>query len=90
MLNLTRNTHQANAGVGENGLVEQFRWYKHAIDLLFGKNAGYAFSDWIDKQLPLSVWEMAYRRRKPYTDLIFHSDRGVQYAARAYQEWLEE
>ena len=32
---------------------------------------------------------MAYRRRKPSADLIFHSDRGVQYAARAYRERLE-
>ena len=32
---------------------------------------------------------MAYRRRKPSAGLIFHSDRGVQYAARAYRERLE-
>lgn len=28
-------------------------------------------------------------RRKPSAGLIFHSDRGVQYAARAYRERLE-
>ena len=33
---------------------------------------------------------MVYRRRKPARSLIFHSDRGVQYAAaRAYRERLE-
>lgn len=31
---------------------------------------------------------MAYRRRKPAEGLIFHSDRGVQYAAAAYREKL--
>ena len=32
---------------------------------------------------------MACRRRKPPKGLIFHSDRGVQYAAKAYRERLE-
>ena len=32
---------------------------------------------------------MAYRRRRPPKGLIFHSDRGVPYAARAYRERLE-
>ncbi len=32
---------------------------------------------------------MAYRRRGPGKGLIFHSGRGVQYAARAYRERLE-
>lgn len=32
---------------------------------------------------------MAYRCRKPGKGLIFHSDRGAQYASIAYQERLE-
>ena len=32
---------------------------------------------------------MAYRRRRPTKGVIFHSDRGVQYAAGAYRERLE-
>lgn len=32
---------------------------------------------------------MAVRRQKPGQGLIFHSDRGVQYAARAFRERLE-
>ena len=31
---------------------------------------------------------MAVRRRKPLPGLIFHSDRGVQYAAYAYRQRL--
>ena len=46
---------------------------------------GYAFSKRIDTQLTLAALDMAYRRRKPAKGLIFHSDRGVQYAPRAYQ-----
>ncbi len=50
---------------------------------------GYASSDRIDTQLTLAAPDMAYHRRKPSKGIIFHSDRGVQYAARAYQERLE-
>ena len=58
-------------------------------DLCTRKIVGYAFSDRIDIQLTLAALDMAYRRRKPARGLIFHSDRGVQYAARAYRERLE-
>ena len=66
-------------------------WLYLAIvkDLCLKKIVGYAFSDRIDTQLTLAALDMAYRRRKPPKGLIFHSDRGVQYAAKAYQERLE-
>ncbi len=50
---------------------------------------GYAFSDRIDTQLMLAALDIAYCRRKPPKGLIFHSDRGVQYTAKAYRERLE-
>ena len=49
---------------------------------------GYAFSDRIDTQLTLAALDMAHCRRKPPKGLISHSDRGVQYAAKAYRERL--
>ena len=58
-------------------------------DLCTRKIVGYAFSDRIDTRLTLAALDMAYRRRKPAQGLIFHSDRGVQYAAQAYRERLE-
>ena len=66
-------------------------WLYLAIvkDLCTRKIVGYAFSDRIDTRLTLAALDMAYRRRKPARGLIFHSDRGVQYAARAYRERLE-
>jgi len=66
-------------------------WLYLAIvkDLCTRKIVGYAFSDRIDTQLTLEAIDMAYRRRKPNTGMIFHSDRGVQYAAKAYRERLE-
>ncbi len=66
-------------------------WLYLAIvkDLCTKKIVGYAFSDRINTQLTLAALDMAYRRRKPQKGLIFHSDRGVQYAAKAYRERLE-
>ena len=57
-------------------------WLYLAIvkDLCTRKIVGYAFSDKIDTRLTLAALDMAYRRRKPAQGLIFHSDRGVQYA----------
>lgn len=57
-------------------------------DLCSRKIVGYAFSDRIDTQLTLTALDMAFRRRKPPVGLIFHSDRGVQYAAGAYRARL--
>lgn len=67
-------------------------WLYLAIikDLCSRKIVGYAFSHRIDTQLTLAALEMAYLRRKPARGLIFHSDRGAQYAAKAYRERLEE
>lgn len=65
-------------------------WLYLAIvkDLCTRKIVGYAFSHRIDTHLTLDALNMAVRREKPMPGLIFHSDRGVQYAANAYRERL--
>ena len=57
-------------------------------DLCLKKIVGYAFSSRIDSNLTVAALEMAVRRQKPQSDLIFHSDRGVQYASCQYRESL--
>ena len=52
-------------------------------DLCTKKMLGYAFSERIDTKLALAALNMAIRREKPQPGLIFHSDRGVQYASSA-------
>ena len=51
---------------------------------------GYACSNRIDTALTLTALRMAVRRERPAPGLMFHSDRGVQYAAVAYREELEK
>ena len=67
-------------------------WLYRAIvqDLCTKQIVGYAFSDRIDTGLTLAALEIAVRRRQPDLGLIFHSDRGVQYAACAYQQRLTD
>lgn len=66
-------------------------WLYLAIvkDLCSKKVVGYACGHRIDTQLTLDALNMAVRRQKPKEGLIFHSDRGVQYASRAYRAALE-
>ena len=65
-------------------------WLYLAIvkDLCLRKIVGYAFGNRIDTHLTLSALGMAVRRQKPKPGLIFHSDRGVQYASDAYRRAL--
>ena len=59
-------------------------------DLCTKQSVGYAFSDRIDTNLTLAALDMAVRRHRPSKGLIFHSDRGVQYAARAFRQHLTD
>lgn len=66
-------------------------WLYLAIvkDFCTRKVVGYAFSHRIDTALTLSALDMAVRRERPDKGLIFHSGRGVQYAAMKYHQRLQ-
>lgn len=57
-------------------------------DLCSKKVVGYAFSCRIDAALACSAMRMAIHRQKPVKNLIFHSDRGSQYASYTYRNLL--
>lgn len=65
-------------------------WLYLAIvkDLCTRKIVGYAFSSRVDTALASSALNMAVRRERPPKGLIFHSDRGIQYASHTYREQL--
>lgn len=58
-------------------------------DLCTKRIVGYAFSNHIDRQLTLSALDMAVYRERPAKGLIFHSDRGSQYASFDYRDRLK-
>lgn len=49
---------------------------------------GWAMDQNIDTQLVLAAWEMAQRQRQPAPELVFHSDRGSQYASGDFRQAL--
>ncbi len=67
-------------------------WLYHAIvkDIYTKKVVGYAFSDRINSELVCRALNMAVSRRKPKFNLIFHSDRGSQYASNMFRDLLEK
>src|ERR1035437_10101639 len=102
MTNRSRSTRLAEAPqatapnqiwVGDiTGIETQEGWlYLAAIlDLYSRKIVGWAMSQRIDTPLVLKTLGMALLHRNPPRDLLFHSDRGVQYASGDYRRTLAQ
>lgn len=64
--------------------------YLAAVEDLFTREiVGWSMSQRIDSRLVVDALEMAIRRQCPGTDLVAHSDRGVQYASEHSQSLLK-
>jgi len=59
------------------------------IDLFSRLIVGYSMSENIDTALVADAFTMAVNKRKPSRGLIFHSDRGVQYASDEFRKLLK-
>jgi putative transposase len=59
------------------------------LDLYSRRIVGWAVSQQIDTALVLLALSMALNHRQPPAGLVFHSDRGVQYASLHYRQALE-
>ena len=59
------------------------------LDQYSRRLVGWAMSEHIDTKLILTAWDMALTQRQPPAGLVFHSDRGVQYASQDYRHALE-
>jgi transposase InsO family protein len=59
------------------------------LDLYSRKIVGWAAGRQIDTALVLQAWNMALTHRQPAAGLIFHTDRGVQYASLEYRSALQ-
>ena len=60
------------------------------LDLYSRKIVGWAMSERIDTSLVLKALAMALLHRQPPVNLLFHSDRGVQYASADYRRALDQ
>jgi putative transposase len=60
------------------------------IDLFSRKIVGWSTSNRINRELVIKAFNMAVINRQPGKDLIFHSDRGVQYTSKDFLLKLKE
>lgn len=60
------------------------------LDLFSRKAIGWAMSSRIDTKLVIDAVEMAVFQRQPKTAVLFHSDRGSQYASDSFRELLKK
>ena len=58
------------------------------LDLFTRKIVGWAMAGHMTRELVLEALRMAHATRKPAPGLIFHSDRGSQYACHEVRDWL--
>lgn len=69
---------------------EGFLYLTTVIDLYDRKIIGWSLSKGMStEETSLAAWRMAVKNRKIVDGLIFHSDRGVQYASRKFTNTLE-
>lgn len=66
-------------------------WLYHAVvlDLYSRKVVGWSFARQRGKALTMSALKMALAREKLQRGCLFHSDRGIEYAAHDYRELVE-
>jgi len=69
---------------------EGFLYLATVIDVFSRRVVGWAIADHMRTELPLEALDMAIRERRPAPGLVHHSDRGSQYASRAYRKRLKD
>jgi putative transposase len=70
--------------------LEGWLYLAGMLDLYSRKIVGWAMSDHIDTSLVLQALDMALLHRQPPANLLFHSDRGVQYASADFRQTLSQ
>ncbi len=71
-------------------LRREFVYLAVLLDSYSRRVIGWALGRTLRAELTLSALGMALRQRQPLPGLVHHSDRGVQYACRAYTDLLQQ
>jgi transposase InsO family protein len=69
-------------------LRDEFVYLAVVLDAFSRKVVGWALGRTLEAELAVVALRMALEDRQPAPGLVHHSDRGVQYASRAYTELL--
>jgi len=68
--------------------AEGWLYLAGVLDLYSRRIVGWSMSPRIDTELVLGAWHMALLHRQPAEELVFHSDRGVQYTSAEFRQHL--
>jgi putative transposase len=71
-------------------LETEFVYLAVVLDAFSRRVIGWALDRHLEDDLTIAALEMALRSRRPQPGLTHHSDRGVQYASRAYIGLLQD
>jgi len=71
------------------GTGRNFLYLAVVIDLFNREVVGWSMSKSLETKIVLDALDMAMKRTSPDAEVIFHSDRGVQYASEAYRKFLK-
>ena len=77
------------AGISYVWTAEGWLYLATVIDLFSRQVVGFSMGERMGAQLVVDALRMAWFRRKPAPGLIFHSDRGSQYASAAYAKQIK-
>jgi transposase InsO family protein len=69
--------------------VEGWLYLAIVLDLHSRKVIGWSLKPYLTADLVIEAFLMAVWNRKPEPELIFHSDRGIQYACKRFQKLLK-
>ena len=71
--------------------LEGWLYLTMILDLADRKIIGWALSETMEaKETTVAAWRMAVKNRPLHGQLLFHSDRGVQYACQGFRDELED
>lgn len=71
-------------------LQSEFVYLAVVLDAYSRRVIGWNLGRSLETELALGALQQALRQRRPQPGLVHHSDRGVQYAARAYTDLLKQ
>jgi transposase InsO family protein len=71
-------------------LRNEFVYLAVVLDAFSRRVIGWALGRTLEAELALRALRMALDERRPGPGLVHHSDRGVQYASRAYTDLLQQ
>jgi transposase InsO family protein len=76
------------ADITDVATLEGWLYLAVLLDIFSRRIVGWAMSETLPQELTIAALEMAITNRRPEPGLVNHSDRGSQFAARAYRRLL--